>query len=150
MGLIEKSRFPGSTFLIIYSAELACEICVGVTIPLEKKAIPTWTNVSIVFNYFKPEFTIVIFIHYKPRIAVAILGLQWMKTILCSLNIKENCHVLVNQFHGNFRSKTLGCRKIKYVFEVVKWCFNASWGLKGLTERLVETFDIDFVSRCGI
>ena len=26
-------------------------------------------------NTFKPEFTIVIFIHYKPRIAVAILDL---------------------------------------------------------------------------
>ena len=27
------------------------------------------------FNPYKPEFTIVIFIHYKPRIAVAILDL---------------------------------------------------------------------------
>ena len=27
------------------------------------------------FNPLHPEFTIVIFIHYKPRIAVAILGL---------------------------------------------------------------------------
>ena len=27
------------------------------------------------FNPFKPEFIIVIFIHYKPRIAVAILNL---------------------------------------------------------------------------
>ena len=27
------------------------------------------------FNPFKPEFTIVIFIHYKPQIAVAILDL---------------------------------------------------------------------------
>ena len=27
------------------------------------------------FNPLKPEFTIVIFIHYKPRSAVAILGL---------------------------------------------------------------------------
>ena len=27
------------------------------------------------FNPFRPEFTIVIFIHYKPRIAVAILNL---------------------------------------------------------------------------
>ena len=27
------------------------------------------------FNPLKPEFTIVIFIHYKPRIAVAILDL---------------------------------------------------------------------------
>ena len=29
----------------------------------------------IILNPFKPEFTIVIFIHYKPRIAVAILDL---------------------------------------------------------------------------
>ena len=52
--------------------------------------------------------------------------------IWCGLKIKENYHVLVNQFHGNFRSKSLSCRKIKYVFRDVKWCFNASWGLKGL------------------
>ena len=32
----------------------------------------TWI---IRLNPFKPEFTIVIFIHYKPRIAVAILDL---------------------------------------------------------------------------
>ena len=30
---------------------------------------------SFYFNPFKPEFAIVIFIHYKPRIAVAILDL---------------------------------------------------------------------------
>ena len=29
----------------------------------------------VYLNPFKPEFTIVTFIHYKPRIAVAILGL---------------------------------------------------------------------------
>ena len=32
-------------------------------------------------NPFKPEFIIVIFIHYKPRIAVAIFDLWWMKMI---------------------------------------------------------------------
>ena len=32
-----------------------------------------WTKIIQRFNPFKPEFTIVIFIHYKPRIAVAIL-----------------------------------------------------------------------------
>ena len=41
-------------------------------------------------NPFKPEFTIVIFIHYKPRIAVAILDLQRMKMIWLVI---ENCHV---------------------------------------------------------
>ena len=34
-----------------------------------------YTNICQRFNPFKPEFTIVIFIHYKPRIAVAILDL---------------------------------------------------------------------------
>ena len=42
---------------------------------------------------------------------------------------------LVNQFHGHFRSKTLGFRKINSVFRDVKWCFNASWGLKGLSVK---------------
>ena len=55
-----------------------------------------------------------------------------MKMIWCGLKIKENYHVLVNQFQGHFRSKTLGCRKIKSVFRDVKWCFNASCGFKGL------------------
>ena len=82
---------------------------------------------------FKPEFTVVIFIHYKPRIAVAIHDLQWMKMIWCGLKIKVNHHVLVNQFHGNFNSKTLCFRKIKSVFRDVKRCFNASWGLKELS-----------------
>ena len=36
-----------------------------------------WTSTFVKkkINPFKPEFTIVIFIHYKPRIAVAILNL---------------------------------------------------------------------------
>ena len=34
-----------------------------------------WRPNFISNNPFKPEFTIVIFIHYKPRIAVAILDL---------------------------------------------------------------------------
>ena len=55
-----------------------------------------------------------------------------MKMTWCGLKINENCHVLVNQLHGNFHSQTLCCWKIKSVFSDVKWCFNASWGLKGL------------------
>ena len=88
-------------------------------------------------NPFKPEFTIVIFIHYKSRIAVAILDL-WMKMTRGGLKIKENCHVLLKHFHGNFRSKTLWCGKIKsvFIFRDVKWCFNASWGLKGLMVKV--------------
>ena len=32
-------------------------------------------KIAALINTFKPEFTVVIFIHYKPRIAVAILDL---------------------------------------------------------------------------
>ena len=39
-------------------------------------------------------------------------------------------YLLVNQIHGNFRSKTLCCRKMKSVFTDVKVCFNASRGHK--------------------
>ena len=58
---------------------------------------------STFFNSSEPEFTIVIF-----------------KMIRCVLKIKENCHVVANQFHGNFRSKTLSCWKIRSVFRDVK------------------------------
>ena len=40
-----------------------------------KKRIIQCINATILFNPLEPEFTIVIFIHYKPRIAVAILDL---------------------------------------------------------------------------
>ena len=43
----------------------------------------------------------------------------------------------MNQFHGNFLFKTLSCRKIKSFFMDVKWCVNASWGLKGLEAIIV-------------
>ena len=43
-------------------------------------------------NPFKPEFTIVIFIHYKPRIAVAIRQIK-----------EDNCYYY--QFHENVWSK---------------------------------------------
>ena len=45
--------------------------------------------------------------------------LKWVK-------IKENYSVLVREFHGNFPSKTISCRKIKSIFRDVKRCFNAS------------------------
>ena len=37
--------------------------------------LTTEINNSDKINPFRPEFTIVIFLHYKPRIAVAILDL---------------------------------------------------------------------------
>ena len=58
------------------------------------------------FNPLIPEFSIVIIIHYKTdsRLVVDEDDLKWVK-------IKENCHVLVTQFHGNFYSKTPSSRK---------------------------------------
>ena len=52
--------------------------------------------------------------------------------IWCGWGIKENCHVLVNQFHGNIHFKTSNYRKNKSISRYLKWCFNASRGLKGL------------------
>ena len=98
----------------------------------------TLRALAVRVNPFKPEFIIVIFIHHKPRVAVAILDLQWMKMIWSGWEIKENSDVLVNQFHWNSHSKTLGCMQIKSVFRDVKWCFNASWGLKGLKRKTYE------------
>ena len=37
--------------------------------------VSIYVSKCLLFNPFKPEFSIVIFIHYKPRIAVAILDL---------------------------------------------------------------------------
>ena len=55
--------------------------------------------------------------------------------------VTENCNVLVNKFHGNFRSKTPSYRKIKSVSRDVKWCFNAWWGVNPLTAKL---FNLNF------
>ena len=91
-------------------------------------------------NPFRPEFTIVIFIHYKPRIAVAILSTcskwRWFNVV----QIWKKITTYLYWFYGDFRPKLLGCRKIKSVFMDVRWCFNASWGLKGLSISLHELF----------
>ena len=68
-------------------------------------------NASWGLNPFKPEFTIVIFIHYKPRIAVAILDLKWMKMTWNGWKMKQLYVILKSFFSLD-----------------AKWCFNASWG----------------------
>ena len=45
--------------------------------------------------------------------------------------MKENCHVLVYQFYGNFRSKTLSCWKLKSVFRDVNDPLMHRGGLEG-------------------
>ena len=42
---------------------------------IDVNKIAVYLCVCLLINPFKPEFTIVIFIHYKPRIAAAILDL---------------------------------------------------------------------------
>ena len=56
-------------------------------------------------NPFNPEFTIVIFIHYKQRIAVGIIDLQWMKMTWRGWWTRK--WLLLKQFYEHFRSKTL-------------------------------------------
>ena len=80
-----------------------------------------------------------------PSIEKNRVGVNWYQFIyiltLSSLNSplssssttsRENCQIMVKEVHGNFPFKTVSCRKIKSVFRVVKLCFKASWGLKGL------------------
>ena len=43
--------------------------------PSSKTQLKPWSAELSLLNPFNPEFTIVILIHYKPRIAVAILDL---------------------------------------------------------------------------
>ena len=66
------------------------------------------------FNTFKPEFTIVIAHSLQAASCCRNSRLVVNKDDLKSVKIKENCHVLVNQFQGNFQHKTLSCRKIKW------------------------------------
>ena len=59
--------------------------------------------------------------------------------------IKVNCLVLVKQFQGNCHHKHPSCRNIKSDFRDVKWCCNASWGLKGLNTPFILNIS-DFIS----
>ena len=61
-----------------------------------KTTIVTLSRLRV--NPLKPEFNIVTFIHYKPRISTAILDLYWMKMTWCGVKIKENWHVLVKPY----------------------------------------------------
>ena len=47
------------------------------------------------FNPFETEFTIVIFIHYEPWIAVAILDLQWMKLTWSGRQMKKKEFIFI-------------------------------------------------------
>ena len=51
----------------------------GVADLAEEDDICCPTILAYLINPLKPEFTFVIYIHYKPRIAITILDLSWMK-----------------------------------------------------------------------
>ena len=53
------------------------------------------------------------------------------------LEVGETLPCIGKPVSWNFQYKTSSCRKIKSVFRDVKWCFNASWGIKGLTHMCV-------------
>ena len=59
------------------------------------------------------------------RLAVDEDDLKWMT------NLRKLPHIR-KKFNGNSRSNTHSCRTVRCVFRDVKWCFSASWGLKGL------------------
>ena len=63
------------------------------------------------FNPSRPAFTIVISIHYKPRIAVAILDMLWMKMTRSGLQIEKNIF-FIKQLHENWCSKTPTCTDV--------------------------------------
>ena len=51
--------------------------------------------------------------------------------ICCGLKIEENCHVLLSQFHGNFRSKTPSFSKLSHFSEMRNDASTHREGLKG-------------------
>ena len=84
-------------------------------------------------NPFKPDFTLSSSSTTSRELLSQFSTCSAWRWFWSWWKINEYCHVLINQFHGNFQSKTPSCRRIKYDFRDVKWCFNASWGLKVLT-----------------
>ena len=70
-------------------------------------------------NHFKLE--LIIFIHYKPRLAVSIPELAVGGDDLKWVAIEKNKIVIIKRVPEN-----------KSVFSDVKWSFDASWGFKGL------------------
>ena len=106
-------------------------ICDSLTIyPSQKKALAETRC-----NKHKPKDVILLLILYTPFLNRSSLNLSLSSSSTTSrefLNSRfivdeydlkwvkkeRKCHVLVEQFHGNFRSKILDCRKIESVFRM--------------------------------
>ena len=67
-----------------------------------------------VFNPLKPEFTIVVFIHYKPRIANRNSQLVVDKDDLKWVANDKKILLLCKQFQENFRSEIPRCGKLSH------------------------------------
>ena len=72
------------------------------------------------------------------RLVVDEDDLKWVKKIR-----KLPC--IGTSFMGIFLLKPLSFSKIKDVFRDVKWCFNASWGLKGLNMLKYQNTNTDAI-----
>ena len=70
-----------------------------------------------VLNPFKPEFSIVIFIHYKPRIAVAFWLVVDEDDLKWVANVKKIL-LFLKQLHENCGFKTTSCRKLSNFSEM--------------------------------
>ena len=80
---ITYSYYWGRTYTYTYMYTPVCAVAVQYNVRIAHTKHHSQIHINplllitthVVFNPFKPEFIIVIFIHYKPRIAVAILDL---------------------------------------------------------------------------
>ena len=50
----------------------------------------------------------------------------------------KNILLFLKRLRENFRPKTTGFQEIKSFFRDLKWCFNASWGFKGLKQTVTQ------------
>ena len=71
----------------------------------------------MLLNAFKPEFSIIIFIHYKPQIDFAILDLCGCKLLEVGENWK-NILLFLKQFHEIFCSRKIGSKKLSHSSEM--------------------------------
>ena len=61
----------------------------------------------------------------------------------------KNILLILKQFLENLRSKTTSFQEIKSFFRDAKWCFNASWGFKGLIYKTIHVLCIIIFSAGG-
>ena len=86
------------------------------------------------FNRFKPEFIMSNFIHCKPRTAVTILDLQWMKKRVAN---EKTISLLLEKLHKIIRSKTHRCRRLGHLSNMQDFLLHRE-GLWGFNSHFVH------------